>query len=280
MDIELCLGGLTNVGLRYVGEYGHNLRHLSLNYTGKSNAGLLELLKGCPKLRKLKLKGSPFSKQAIGTVFNLNHSLRHVWIDRYPADVLVLTRPVVSAKIIILRKLRKNMKVGLKVRSVVMRKKCKWDKDIVKPAFKTFQNRVNQLPSSDRTSTRPKQERKDAEMKKLRQKLTFKAKPMPSFYRTQGASKTTSQKASLDLFTIEPPLGLIQMGETRKEKASEAERSRLDDFTEDNLQEVACPSRSDDHTPEDKEDYEGGVEIKVCRNEKEVQADIFAVEGS
>ncbi|GKD26541.1 hypothetical protein Tco_1232755, partial [Tanacetum coccineum] len=52
-------------------------------------------------------------------------------------------------------------------------------------------------------------ERKDAEMKKLRHILTCKAKPMPSFYRTQGASKTTSEKASLDLFTIEPPLGLV-----------------------------------------------------------------------
>nr|GEU77113.1 hypothetical protein [Tanacetum cinerariifolium] len=31
------------------------------------------------------------------------------------------------------------------------------DKDIVKRAFKTFQNRVNQLPSSDVTSTGPKQ---------------------------------------------------------------------------------------------------------------------------
>ncbi|GJX57282.1 RNA-directed DNA polymerase, eukaryota, reverse transcriptase zinc-binding domain protein [Tanacetum coccineum] len=36
----------------------------------------------------------------------------------------------------------------------------------------------------------------------------------------------------------------IQIGEFRKEKASEVERSRLDDFTENNLQEVACPSRS------------------------------------
>ncbi|GKA29470.1 hypothetical protein Tco_0715715 [Tanacetum coccineum] len=132
------------------------------------------------------------------------------------------------------------MKVGLKVRSVVMRKKCKWDKDIVKGAFKTFQNRVNQLPSSDRTSTRPKQERKDAEMKKLRQKLTFKAKPMPSFYRTQGASKTTSQK--------------IQMGESRKENASEVETFKrdhvnimrinqvADDLTDERLQDVTRKS--------------------------------------
>ncbi|GKA29471.1 leucine-rich repeat, cysteine-containing subtype protein [Tanacetum coccineum] len=103
LDIELYLGGLTNVGLGYIGEYGHNLRHLSLSYTGKSDAGLRELLKGCPKLRKLKLEGWTFSEQAIATVFNLNHSLRHVWIDRYPADVLVLTRPMVSAEVLLLK---------------------------------------------------------------------------------------------------------------------------------------------------------------------------------
>ncbi|GJR43101.1 leucine-rich repeat, cysteine-containing subtype protein [Tanacetum coccineum] len=77
LDINLCLGGLTDVGLGYIGEYGHNLRHLSLGYTGESDAGLLELSKGCPKLRKLKLKGCPFSEQVIATsVFNDNHSLR------------------------------------------------------------------------------------------------------------------------------------------------------------------------------------------------------------
>ncbi|PWA70732.1 hypothetical protein CTI12_AA279760 [Artemisia annua] len=164
LDIDLCVGGLTDVGLGYVGMYGHNLRSLSLWNVGESDVGLLELSKGCPKLRKLRLKGCPFSEQAVASfVFNNNHSLRYVWIE-----YAVLTRPMVSD----------------------------------------------------------------------------------------------------------------EMGESRKEKASEAECSRLDDFTEDILQEVACPSRSDDHTQEVKEEYEDGVESKVCRNEEEVQADIFAVEGS
>ncbi|GKB98176.1 hypothetical protein Tco_0984313, partial [Tanacetum coccineum] len=38
-----------------------------------------------------------------------------------------------------------------------------------------------------------------------------------------------------------------------------------------NLQEVACTSRSDNHTKEVKVEYEGGDESKVCRNEEEVQ---------
>ncbi|GKD99377.1 hypothetical protein Tco_1387361, partial [Tanacetum coccineum] len=46
---------------------------------------------------------------------------------------------------------------------------------------------------SDERAERQNEERKDVEMKKLRQKLTCKAKPMPSFYRIQRASKTTSE---------------------------------------------------------------------------------------
>ncbi|GJZ20517.1 ACT domain-containing protein [Tanacetum coccineum] len=65
LDIDLCLGGLTDVGLGYIGKYGHNLRYLSLSYAGESDVGLLELSKGCPKLRKLILSGCPFSEQAI-----------------------------------------------------------------------------------------------------------------------------------------------------------------------------------------------------------------------
>ncbi|GKE00152.1 leucine-rich repeat, cysteine-containing subtype protein [Tanacetum coccineum] len=145
-DIDICLGGFTDVGLGYIGEYGHNRRHLSLGYTGESDTGLLELSKGCPKLRKLKLKACPFSKQAIATyVFNNNHSLR-------------------------------------------------------------WENLV----------------------------------------------KKKSQKLNVE---------------------------RLDDFTKDNLQEIACPSRSEDHAQEVK-NVKVGLKSKVCCNEEEVQADIFAVERS
>ncbi|PWA89636.1 ACT domain-containing protein [Artemisia annua] len=99
LDISLCLGGLTDMGLGYIGEYGHNLRHVSLSYTGESDVGLLELSKGCPKLRKLKLNDCPFSEQAIATfVFNNNHNLRYIRIDHGPDNVLVLTRPMVSAE--------------------------------------------------------------------------------------------------------------------------------------------------------------------------------------
>ncbi|GJR89360.1 nucleosome assembly protein 1,4 [Tanacetum coccineum] len=53
LTLSLCDGGLTDVGLGYIGKYGHNLRNLFLSCKGVSIAGLLELSKGCPKLRKI-----------------------------------------------------------------------------------------------------------------------------------------------------------------------------------------------------------------------------------
>ncbi|GJY51907.1 WVD2-like protein 7 isoform X1 [Tanacetum coccineum] len=65
-----------------------------------------------------------------------------------------------------------------------------------------------------------------------------------------------------------------------QEKAAEAQHSRLDDLTEENLQEIACPSRSDDFTEEVEEEYKRGVESKVFCNDEEVQPEISVIEGS
>nr|GEZ19050.1 leucine-rich repeat, cysteine-containing subtype [Tanacetum cinerariifolium] len=76
--ISLWHGGFTDVGLEYIRKYGANLRSLTLAGTGKSNAGLVKLSEGCPRLRKLKLWGCPFSKQVVASsVFNIQ-SLRTI----------------------------------------------------------------------------------------------------------------------------------------------------------------------------------------------------------
>ncbi|GJZ09027.1 leucine-rich repeat, cysteine-containing subtype protein [Tanacetum coccineum] len=56
LDISFRLGGLTDVGLGYIGKYGHNLKYLSLEcLEGLTDAGLVEFSKGCPQLRTLRL---------------------------------------------------------------------------------------------------------------------------------------------------------------------------------------------------------------------------------
>ncbi|GKD46835.1 leucine-rich repeat, cysteine-containing subtype protein [Tanacetum coccineum] len=47
LDITVWHGGLTDVGLEYIGKYVANLRSLSLTLMGNSNEGLVKLSKGC-----------------------------------------------------------------------------------------------------------------------------------------------------------------------------------------------------------------------------------------
>ncbi|GKA72846.1 coronatine-insensitive 1 [Tanacetum coccineum] len=93
LSIDPCGGQLTNDSLGYIGKYGHNLRYLSLGYIRDFEAGLVELSKGCPKLRKLEIKNCVFSKQSLSTLMNNIQSLRYMWvIDRYGHTLLAKTR--------------------------------------------------------------------------------------------------------------------------------------------------------------------------------------------
>ncbi|GJR84994.1 nucleosome assembly protein 1,4 [Tanacetum coccineum] len=103
LDIHLFHGGLTDVGLGYIGKYGRNLVYLSLKCIGESDAGLVELSKGCPKLRKLKLKSCPFSEQAVATLLYNICSLRYISVLIRHRTVLALTRPTVPAEVILLK---------------------------------------------------------------------------------------------------------------------------------------------------------------------------------
>ncbi|GKE64815.1 leucine-rich repeat, cysteine-containing subtype protein, partial [Tanacetum coccineum] len=92
--INIWLGRLADVGLKYIAKYGANLLSLSLTGTGESNAGLVKLSEGCPRLRKLKLWGFPFSKQVVASsMFNIQ-SLRYVWLYGAGGNILLgPTRP-------------------------------------------------------------------------------------------------------------------------------------------------------------------------------------------
>nr|GFA91966.1 nucleosome assembly protein 1,4 [Tanacetum cinerariifolium] len=115
LHVSLCHGGLTDVGLGYIGKYGHNLRYLSLEYTGESDAGLVELSKGCPKLRKLRIMECPFSEQAVENfLFNI-HTLRY--INFLFGDCgLAFTRPMVPADAEVLPELNPYVTLAKKLR--------------------------------------------------------------------------------------------------------------------------------------------------------------------
>ncbi|GJY24488.1 coronatine-insensitive protein 1-like protein isoform X1 [Tanacetum coccineum] len=88
-------GGLTDVGLGYIGKYGHNLRYLSLGHLGKSAAaGLVCLSKGCPKLRKLEIQSYPFSKETLAPIVYDMHMLRYMSVRDVNNNItLAMTHP-------------------------------------------------------------------------------------------------------------------------------------------------------------------------------------------
>ncbi|GJX83663.1 hypothetical protein Tco_0333144 [Tanacetum coccineum] len=89
-----CCRDLTNVGLGYIGKYGHNLRHLSLGGNIRNfEKGLVKLSKGCPRLRKLEIHERFFSKHELSTLMVKFQSLRYMWVlDRHENIVLAKTR--------------------------------------------------------------------------------------------------------------------------------------------------------------------------------------------
>ncbi|GJR43766.1 DNA helicase [Tanacetum coccineum] len=92
--IHIWHGGLTDVGLEYIRKYGVNLRSLALECVGNSNAGLVlsnaglvKLSEGCPKLRKLELTNCGFSEQ-VATSFMFNMPSLRIF-DRFLGGFIV-----------------------------------------------------------------------------------------------------------------------------------------------------------------------------------------------
>lgn len=91
-------GGLTDVGLSYIGRYSPNVRWMLLGYVGESDEGLLEFSKGCPSLQKLEMRGCCFSERALAMAALHLTSLRYLWVQGYRAsgdgrDLLTMVRP-------------------------------------------------------------------------------------------------------------------------------------------------------------------------------------------
>ncbi|XP_041000467.1 coronatine-insensitive protein 1-like [Juglans microcarpa x Juglans regia] len=98
-------GGLTDVGLGYVGQYSQNVRWMLLGYVGESDAGLLEFSRGCPSLQKLEMRGCCFSERGLAAAVLQLTSLRYLWVQGYRAsatsrDLLAMARPFWNIELI------------------------------------------------------------------------------------------------------------------------------------------------------------------------------------
>ncbi|XP_007009091.2 PREDICTED: coronatine-insensitive protein 1 [Theobroma cacao] len=110
-------GGLTDVGLSYIGQYSPNVRWMLLGYVGESDAGLLEFSKGCPSLQKLEMRGCCFSEHALAVTVMQLTSLRYLWVQGYRAsqsgrDLLAMARPFWNIELIPARRVVMNDQVG------------------------------------------------------------------------------------------------------------------------------------------------------------------------
>lgn len=98
-------GGLTDVGLRYIGQYSPNVTWMLLGPVGESDEGLLEFSRGCPKLQKLEMRGCCFSERALATAVGQLTSLRYLWVQGYRSsesgrDLLAMARPFWNIELI------------------------------------------------------------------------------------------------------------------------------------------------------------------------------------
>ncbi|XP_024993691.1 coronatine-insensitive protein 1-like isoform X2 [Cynara cardunculus var. scolymus] len=102
-------GGLTDVGLAYIGQYSQNIRWMLLGYVGESDTGLLGFSRGCPSLQKLEVRGCCFSEHALAIAVLQLRSLRYLWVQGYRGsptgcDLLAMARPFWNIEIIPPRK--------------------------------------------------------------------------------------------------------------------------------------------------------------------------------
>jgi coronatine-insensitive protein 1 len=98
-------GGLTDVGLSYIGKHSPNVRWMLLGNVGESDAGLLEFSRGCPSLQKLEIRCCIFSEHALATAALQLTSLKYLWVQGYPAsetghDLLAMARPFWNIELI------------------------------------------------------------------------------------------------------------------------------------------------------------------------------------
>ena len=77
----ILTGLLTDQVFHYIGNYAEQLEILSVAFAGKSDKGMLYVLNGCKKLRKLEIMFSPFGDMALLGDVGKYETLRYLWMS-------------------------------------------------------------------------------------------------------------------------------------------------------------------------------------------------------
>ncbi|KAL2320366.1 hypothetical protein Fmac_029335 [Flemingia macrophylla] len=74
-------GRLTDQVFLYIGMYAEQLEMLSIAFAGESDKGMLYVLNGCKKLRKLEIRDCPFGNMALLTDVGKYETMRSLWMS-------------------------------------------------------------------------------------------------------------------------------------------------------------------------------------------------------
>ncbi|TXG54927.1 hypothetical protein EZV62_020183 [Acer yangbiense] len=103
---RLSLSGLlTDQVFLYIGMYAEQLEMLSIAFAGNSDKGMLYVLNGCKKLRKLEIRDSPFGNTALLTDVGKYETMRSLWmssceITLVGCETLAKKMPMLNVEII------------------------------------------------------------------------------------------------------------------------------------------------------------------------------------
>ncbi|XP_027358482.1 protein AUXIN SIGNALING F-BOX 2-like [Abrus precatorius] len=89
-------GWLTDRVFLYIGVYAEQLEMLSIAFAGESDKGLLYVLNGCAKLRKLEIRDCPFGDIALLNDIDKYETMRSLWMSS--CDVTVGACKALAAK--------------------------------------------------------------------------------------------------------------------------------------------------------------------------------------
>lgn len=79
---RLSLSGLlTDQVFLYIGMYAEQLEMLSIAFAGESDKGMIYVLNGCKKLRKLEIRDSPFGNMALLRDVGKYETMRSLWMS-------------------------------------------------------------------------------------------------------------------------------------------------------------------------------------------------------